>query len=276
VLIAQITDCHMTAEDGLVAERVAPASGLQRAIDHINSLGDEVALVIGTGDLVNDGAADEYDQLERLLGSLTAPWLPIPGNHDDRTVLRERFAVLPHGGPDDPIDHVIDHVVDHVVDQVVGSDVVRIVCLDTTIAGRHDGRLTPAQLAWLDRTLAERRDVPVLIAQHHPPFASGIESMDRFQLAGRDEEEAVVRRHAHVAGIVAGHYHRTIVRSFGGTVAFACPSTAVQLDHRLGGGPTTYSTDPPALALHSIEDGALTTHVVQLADVDRWSPSWAE
>jgi Icc protein len=267
VLIAQITDCHVTAEGGLVAERVDPALGLRRAIEHIGSLGDQVALVIGTGDLVNDGAADEYDRLDALLAPLRVPWLASPGNHDDRTLVRERFTTLPRGGPDEPIDHVVDEVID-------GCD-LRIVCLDTTIAGRHDGRLTPAQLTWLDRTLGERRGVPTLIAQHHPPFASGIASMDRFQLAGRAEEEAVVRRHPHVAGVIGGHYHRTILRSFGGTAAFACPSTAVQLDHRLGGGRTTYSTDPPALALHSIDDGALTTHVVQLADVETWSPSWA-
>jgi Icc protein len=267
MLIAQLTDCHVTAHGGLVAERVDPAPGLRRAVEHVRSLGDEVTLVIGTGDLVNDGTADEYDRLEELLAPLSVPWLPIPGNHDDRTLLRQRFAGLPAGGPDDPIDHVVDHVVDQVV--------VRIVCLDTTIPGRHDGRLTPVQLDWLDRTLAERPDLPTVIAQHHPPFASGIASMDRFQLQGRAEEDAVVRRHPHVAGVIAGHYHRTILRSFGGTAAFACPSTAVQLAHRLGGGPTTYSTDPPALALHAIDGGALTTHVVQLADVDTWSPSWA-
>jgi Icc protein len=267
VLIAQITDCHVTADGGLVAERVDPAPGLRRAVEHIGSLGGEIALVIGTGDLVDDGAAEQYDHLEELLAPLSVPVLAIPGNHDDRMLLRDRFDDLPAGGPTDPIDHVVEVMID-------GRE-VRVVCLDTTIPTRHDGRLAPAQLEWLDRRLAERPEITTVVAQHHPPFASGIRSMDRFQLAGRDQEAAVLRRHRHVAGLIAGHYHRTILRSFGGTAAFACPSTAVQLDHRLGPGRTTYSTDPPALALHWLDDGAMTTHVVQLADVERWSPSWA-
>ena len=278
MLIVQLTDCHITAAGGLVAERVDPTPGLRRAVEHIGSLGDEVALVIGTGDLVNDGSTDEYDRLGELLAPLSVPWLPIPGNHDDRTLMRERFSGLPGGGPDDPIDHVVDLVVDHGDPPGAGPTAdaaVRIVCLDTTIPGRHDGRLTSAQLDWLDRTLGGSPDLPTLIAQHHPPFASGIASMDRFQLEGRHREHEIVGGHPHVIGVIAGHYHRTIVRSFGATTAFACPSTAVQLDHRLGGGRTTYSTDAPALAMHSIAEGALTTHVVQLTDTTTWSPSWA-
>ncbi|MAT06030.1 MAG: phosphodiesterase [Acidimicrobiaceae bacterium] len=260
--IAQISDCHVTAPGELVADRIDPTAGLARAVDHLVALGDEVDVVLATGDLVNDGRPGEYDRLEALLAPLPQRVVVVPGNHDDRGELRRRFG-LPPGGADQPIDRVVD----------LGD--VRLVCLDTTTPGRNDGRLTIDQLTWLDTHLAERIDVPAIVVQHHPPFASGIAAMDRFALDGTDIEADIVRRHRHVAGLLAGHYHRPIARAVGGTLAFACPSTAVQLLGRLGRGPTTYADDPPAYALHELVDDALTTHVVQLRDTDEWVPSWA-
>lgn len=261
--IAQISDCHITAGDDLVADRVDPTIGLRRAVDHIVALGEAIDVVIATGDLVNDGRIEEYDRLQHLLAPLPQRLVVVPGNHDDRSELRRRFAELPAATPDSPIDRVVD----------LGD--VRLVCLDTTVPGRHDGRLQIDQLTWLDTALSERLDVPAIVVQHHPPFASRIESMDRFALDGAVIEADIVLRHRHVAGLIAGHYHCPISRAFGGTVAFACPSTAVQLVGRLGPGPTTYSDDPPALAIHDLVDGALTTHVVQLRDAQTWTPSWA-
>lgn len=260
--LAQITDCHVTAPGDLVADRVDPADGLRRAVDHLVALGADIDVVLATGDLVNDGRPAEYDRLQELLAPLPQPIVVVPGNHDDRAELRRRFG-LPVAADDDPIDHVVD----------LGE--CRLVCIDTTVPGRHDGRVTIDQLTWLDTQIAERIDVPAIVVQHHPPFASGIESMDRYSLDGADIEAGILARHRHVAGVVAGHYHRTVVRAVGGTTAFACPSTAVQLLGRLGAGPTRYADDPPALAVHDLVDGSLTTHVVQLRDTESWVPSWA-
>ncbi|TDT16495.1 3',5'-cyclic AMP phosphodiesterase CpdA [Ilumatobacter fluminis] len=259
---AQITDCHITEPGDLVADRVDPTDGLRRAVDRLAELGSEIDVVLATGDLTNDGRPGEYDVLERLLERIPQRIVVVPGNHDDRGELRRRFD-LPVAADDDPIDHVVD----------LGD--CRLVCLDTTVPGRNDGRVTIEQLTWLDTQIAERIDVPAIVVQHHPPFASGIESMDQYGLDGADIEADIVSRHRHVAGIVGGHYHRPIARAVGGTVAFACPSTAVQLHARLGDGPTTYADDPPAFALHELTGGSLTSHVVQLRETTSWVPSWA-
>lgn len=262
MLIAQISDCHITEPGDLMADRVDPTVGLRLAVEHLVGLGDAVDLVLATGDLVNDGGAGEYDVLEALLAPLPQRLVVVPGNHDDRTELRRRFG-LPAGEPTEPIRQVVD------------LDEARIICLDTNVPGHHHGSVDDEQLAWLDQALASRVDVPALIVQHHPPFESGIDQMDRYRLAGAAREADVVGRHDHAVGVLAGHFHRPIVRGFAGTVAFACPSTAAQLLGRLGSGPTTYCDDPPALALHDLTDGSLTTHVVQLRDTTAWTPSWA-
>ena len=262
MLIAQLTDCHIVEPGGTMADRVDPGPGLARAVEYLNSLGDEVDLVLATGDLVNDGRSEQYDELQRLLAPLGAPLLPLPGNHDDRSEFRRRFPDLPGGRPHDPIDHVVDR------------DEIRLVCLDTKVPGQHSGELDDDQLGWLEAALGEGGGRPTLVVQHHPPFASGIDAMDKYGLKGADVEAAIVERHRNVIGVVAGHYHRAIHTTVGGRPAFACPSTAVQLRARLGPGPTTYSSDPAALALHVVERSTITTHVVQLVSGETWVPSW--
>ncbi|NNE12357.1 MAG: phosphodiesterase, partial [Ilumatobacter sp.] len=173
--------------------------------------------------------------------------------------------VLPAGGADDPIDVVVD------------LDGVRLVALDTTIPGSHEGRLTEAQLTWLDARLAEAPDVPTIVAQHHPPVASGVRSMDdACGFADGGAEADVLRRHSHVEAVLSGHLHRAFHRRCAGTISTTAPSTACQLELRLNGGDTTYSSEPTGFLLHDWRPGVgLVTHVVPTGSFDTWSPPWA-
>jgi Icc protein len=264
MLIAQITDCHIVEPGSLVADRIDPSVGLLAAIELINGLDPLPDLVLATGDLVNDGARAQYDQLMVLLAALSVPVLAIPGNHDVRTELRERFPSLPSGGADDPVDYVVD------------EHPVRLIGLDTTIPGRNDGQVTAVQMHWLDDQLSAEPERPTVIFQHHPPFRSGIPWMDRDNgFAGSELEADVLRRHSQVEAVVCGHLHRAVHRRFGGTVASSWPSTAVQLSLDLGDGSPRYSDEPSAIALHEYRDGSLNSHVVPVVTADRWTPSWA-
>ena len=265
MLIAQITDFHIVEPGGRMADRIDPSPGLAAAIDLINELDPQPDVVLATGDLVNDGLPAQYDQLLKLLQTLTAPVLPIPGNHDDRSEMRRWFPQLPDGGPDDPLDYVVDDFA------------VRLIGLDTSISGdRHDGALTETQLGWLDRRLMAEPDRPTVVFQHHPPFESGIASMDNeYGFADADREAAVLRRHPQVEAVLCGHFHRSIHRRFGGTIASSCPSTAVQLVLDLVGESSAYTDQPAALMLHHFAGGALNSHVVPVTAAERWTPSWA-
>jgi 3',5'-cyclic AMP phosphodiesterase CpdA len=266
MLIAQISDCHIVDPGELFAERTDSAEGLRRAIETIRGLPIAPDLVLLTGDLVNDGTPAQYDHLVELLDDLGVPMLPIPGNHDDRQQLRARFATtLPAGDADEPLDVVYD----------VGP--LRVVALDTTIPGRHDGDLTEQQLSWLDEQLGHAPDRPTIVAQHHPPISSGIVWMDETcGFAASDREAEVLRRHAHVEAVVSGHLHRSLQRRYAGTVSITCPSTAGALALALAGGTVEYSTEPTGFLLHHWRDAAgLVSHVVPVGHFESWSPSWA-
>ncbi|MDJ0767292.1 MAG: phosphodiesterase [Ilumatobacter sp.] len=264
--IAQITDCHIVDEGALMADRVDSADRLTHVVDVVNAFRPAVDLVLLTGDLVNDGTSSQYDRLDTILGRLHPPAVPVMGNHDDRSELRARHPdVLPAGTPADPIDFTVD------------EHPLRIVVLDTTIPGEHRGMLSDDQLSWLDDTLADRPDHPTIIAQHHPPFRTGLERMDAYGLTGSAEEAAVVQRHPHVEAVVCGHLHRTIHTRFGGTVASCWPATAAQLHLGLDDGPVAYTDAPPAFALHDWDArSGLRSHAVEVGGHDRWIPSWSE
>lgn len=266
MLIAQISDCHVVDRGALFADRVDSGAALRAAIATINELPTPPDLVMLTGDLVNDGTTEQYDHLVEILGELSAPVLPIPGNHDDRQELRSRFpSVLPDGGPDDPIDLVQD----------VGS--IRVVALDTTIPGRHDGAVTERQLVWLDEQLGAAPECPTIVAQHHPPISSGMASMDEtsgFRDGAREAD--VICRHGHVEAVVSGHLHRSFQRKYAGTISITCPSTASQLALGLDGSPVEYTSQPTGFLLHHWRsDPGLVSHFVPVGSFEAWSPSWA-
>ncbi len=265
MLIAQISDCHIVDPGDPFADRIDSAAGLRAAVETINALELQPDLVVGTGDLVNDGTAVQYDHLVELLAPLRAPFVPLPGNHDDRSELRRRFPeVVPSGAPAEPIDFVVD-----------GGEVT-LIALDTTVVGRHDGTLSDRQLDWLDAQLSAANR-PVVVAQHHPPVISGITWMDVPYGFDRGGPEAdVIGRHPHVEAVVSGHLHRSFQCRYAGTIAVVCPSTASQLALDLRAGSTRYTSEPTGLVLHHWHPGGgLNSHVVPIGTYDSWSPSWA-
>ncbi|MEJ7800000.1 MAG: phosphodiesterase [Ilumatobacter sp.] len=267
MLIAQISDCHIVEPDRLFADQVDSAAGLRAAIGAIGALDRRPDLVLATGDLVNDGTSEQYDHLEEILGGLDIPVIPVAGNHDDRTELRRRFGgVVPSGEPGDPICFTID---DHQV---------RLVILDTTIPGRHDGAIDDDQLAWLEDQLRACPDRPTIVVQHHPPFITGLRWMDEHcGFATGEAEAAVLSGHDHVEAVVCGHLHRAIQRRLATTIAMVCPSTAAPLDLELGDGPFAYSTEPTGFLLHEWRpENGLTSHVVSIGEHRRWTPTWSE
>ncbi len=262
MLIAQISDCHIVEPGRLFAGRVDSAAGLRAAIEAIEALDPRPDLVLATGDLVNDGTSEQYDHLDELLSGLAVPVIPVAGNHDDRSELRRRFEVVPAGDPDDPVFFTVEEYP------------VRLVILDTTLPGRHDGAIGGKQLAWLDDRLDEQPDRPTIVVQHHPPFVTGLRWMDEHcGFIDADAEAAILRRHTHVEAVVAGHLHRAIHRRVGATIAMTCPSTAVALDLGIGDDPFGYSSEPTGFLLHEWRPAfGLTSHVLSIGEHRRWTP----
>ena len=257
MLIAQISDLHFLPKGMLAFGRVDVAGCLERAIDHLNALQPRPDAVLITGDLTNDGDAAVWADLMAMLGRLAAPLYPLPGNHDDRELMRAAFAHLELFPAQGPL----------CCDVALGP--VRLIGLDSLIPGDPAGRLGPEQLAWLAARLGEQPQTPTLVALHHPPFRTGIDHMDAMMLEDGDALAAVIGRHRQVERVLCGHVHRSVQCRFAGTIAQIAPGTAHAVQLTLTGEPSRWIMEPPGALLHEWRDGrGLVSHLDFIGDFE--------
>jgi 3',5'-cyclic AMP phosphodiesterase CpdA len=260
VIIAQISDLHIKAPGTLAYGRVDTARALERCVATLNQFTPKPDLVVISGDLVDTPGAEEYAHLKRLLGPLNIAFAGIPGNHDQRDMMR---ATLPqnYAFPSGPLNQHLE---------IGGLD---LVLLDSSVSGKPHGELDAPTLRWLEATLASAPDRPALLFLHHPPFQAGIRHMDRQNLQNADELANVVKRHPRVQLIATGHVHRATLTMFAGVPTTICPAPnhAVDLDLAELREPS-FKVEPPAFHLHvwfpGDEFGCVVTHQVPIGDFD--------
>lgn len=255
MLLAQITDLHATVRGRTSFGVVDTPSCLARAVDALIAHEPRPDAVLVTGDLAFDGRPEEYAVVAEELGRLPMPTLAIPGNHDARGPFRA--ALVPRFCPsEDP----------RFLHWAVDLGEVRLIGLDTLVEGQDHGELCAQRLAFLEGELARAAGRPVVLALHHPPFATGIGFMDRIGLAEPGPLERLVRAHGRVERVLCGHVHRSIQCAFGGTVASVAPATAHQVRLALEpGAPSRLTLEPPAFHLHQrTGDRPTVTHTAHV------------
>lgn len=259
MIIVQLTDTHIKAGGRLSYGKVDTAGNLERCVAHLATLRPRPDVALFTGDLVDFGKPDEYAEIRRILEPLDIPLYVIPGNHDDRQALREAFADHAYLQTDDPF-----------IQYVVDDYPLRLIGLDTTIPGAHEGILCDARLAWLDERLAEAPDRPTALFMHHPPFVTGIWNMDVQRCGNGDELGRLVERHPQVQRILCGHVHRPVHLHWHGTTASIAPSPSHAVTYDLREGvPHGFTLEPPMCEVHYWrEDTGLISHVVSVGRFD--------
>ena len=262
-LLAHLTDTHVLEFGAAVSTPVDNNGRLQEAVARIGAETPAVNAVIATGDLTADGTPAQYDALAELVAPLSAPVLPIPGNHDDRGLLRAVFADTPW----------VD--ADHAswVAPVGGA---RVVGLDTTDPGRPGAAFDAEREVWLGSVLVEPHDGATVLAMHHPPFLTGIGWMDRSGFIGLERFAAVLSEHP-VDRVIAGHLHRPIISTVSGVTANVGLSTVehVELDLAADAG-VSMILDPVGYQVLRIADRDIVTHTRYIATGQKsFRPEWA-
>jgi 3',5'-cyclic AMP phosphodiesterase CpdA len=261
VLVAQISDLHIKAPGQLAYGKVDTAASLTRCIAELNRFSPALDLVVVSGDLADTPTSGEYEHLKQLLAPLRIPYVVIPGNHDDRGMLRAHFPTQPYAIETGALN----------LAREVGP--VDAILLDSSVPGAPHGQLDASTLQWLNDALASSRSRPALMFLHHPPFATGIGHMDVQNLRNAEALSAIIGKHPRVRLIAAGHVHRNTMSSFAGVSATICPApnhaVALDLDARL---PPSFNIEPTAFHVHAWlpggDGGRLVTHTVYIGDFD--------
>jgi 3',5'-cyclic-AMP phosphodiesterase len=271
-LLGQLTDTHVVdaTPDGVVADEVFVDNNarLRSAVASLNAESPALDVVLGTGDLTNWGRPGEYDRLAELLEPLTPPFLPIPGNHDDRDLLRATFPTVPW------VD--ASHA-----SWVADAGGVRVVGLDSTIPGQPGAEFDEERRRWLREVLAVHSPGITILALHHPPFMTGVGWMDASGFLGIDRLESVLVEHP-VDKIVCGHFHRPVSSTIAGIPVQVGLATVqhVDLDFTPGAGPSLI-VDPVGYQIHRVAGSSVVTHTRYIDTPEdpstaRIIPSWAD
>ena len=224
MLLAQITDLHAGATVDVDGHRIDTLACVRDAVGHLNAQTPTPEAVMITGDLVAEETLENYKDLAQVLSGLSVPYHVIPGNHDDRDLIRRVFGCggyLPASGK--------------FLHYALEGKALRVIALDTHDPGKESGRLCPDRLAWIEARLGDAPHQPTLIAMHHPPFATGIAEFDRIGLEGREDFGRIVQSNPQVRAIACGHVHRDVSVSWNGTLVSVTPSTGYQYALHLSG-----------------------------------------
>ncbi|MER7951451.1 metallophosphoesterase [Streptomyces sp. NPDC096079] len=246
IVIAHVSDVHLDAER-------RSQDRTRAVLRYLEELPYDLAAVLVTGDVADHGAPDEYAVARELLTS-RHPLLVCPGNHDDRAAFRKGLLTAETAVRDDAP-----------VNQVLRGEGFVIALCDSSVPGEDQGLLEDETLAWLDGVLADTpRDVPVLVAFHHPPVPLHTPYVDGIRQFGEERLAALAARHPHLTAFLAGHAHTAAATTFAGRPLLVAPGvvSALRLPwENPTGHPHVHLDLPPALAFHVLdEDGRLTTH----------------
>jgi 3',5'-cyclic AMP phosphodiesterase CpdA len=246
--LAQISDTHVRADDGGAA-----ADALRRALAQAAEY--RVGAILLTGDLVNDERADEYAVLADALAQPPAPIYLMPGNHDDRGLIRASFpthAYLPKQGA---------------LSYTIETLPLRVVMLDQTVPGAVHGDISAEGADWLHQTLAAAPERPTIVALHHPPFATQDLLFDTIGLHHSERFAVVIARHRQVARVICGHHHRFAVGVAGHAPVIVAPSTswAYGLATHEGQEIAPRTAEQPGWVLHAwSRQSGLASHFIGL------------
>jgi Icc protein len=247
MIIVQITDLHLRG-DGVVL-RHDPLEALACAIGVINHMRPQPDAVLFTGDIL-DRSTSDYSLVLPLLHSLLVPLLPLPGNHDDKFAFRAAFS-----GMVDFTENALDFA-RHLGDgMVVGLD---------SNGEKGTAAIDPAQLNWLGDIL-KNADCPVMIALHHPPFATGMPRYDDVPFCGADALMRMIGASPRVTRLVSGHTHRSVSSVAAGIQVSTSPPLGYALALALvPDAAHAHISEAPALQIHIVNGGNSVTHTVSL------------
>jgi 3',5'-cyclic AMP phosphodiesterase CpdA len=163
------------------------------AIAAVQALAPDAVVV--KGDLTDKGTEAEYEAFLRAYTKLGERMHHVRGNHD--AMVTETIAAT---GP--------------FAVELAG---VTLAVLDTVRPGTDRGRISHAQLEWLD-DVAGSSTAPVLVFGHHHPWdPSSHERSETYFGINPDDSDALcelIARRESIAGYFAGHTHRTRTRRF--------------------------------------------------------------
>lgn len=257
VRILQLTDLHVFADPLHRLKDIPTFELLQDVVAEIRASGQTFDHVVITGDHTHDELPETYRALRLLL----EPWIDrlwqVPGNHDDRAVMRSVFGDRIGGQADERIKFEFS------------ADRWLCLGLDTQVPGTVPGLIEADQIDWVRRRIQENNPDRVMLFMHHPPVDLNSVWMDRIGLAGKELLQDLLRSEERIRLVCCGHVHHESTHRIGQAEIVTTPSTAIQFSPH--GEVATFVTAPPGWRIIELQGDTYQTTVGRLAEA-RYAP----
>ncbi|RSN12936.1 metallophosphatase [Nonomuraea sp. WAC 01424] len=253
--LIHLTDVHVVPE-GPLHGSADPVGGLRAALSAVRASGLDVAAIVLSGDLADQGDLASYRILEDAVGeaarALGAVVVTAMGNHDERAAFRAGLSGLnaaarPRTG-------------EGAWDAVTMAGGLRLIALDTSVPGHHHGELDDDQLAWLADTLAEPAPDGSVLVLHHPRIPSVLPLMNGIGLR-EPARLARVLEGSDVRLVLAGHTHSASAGTLAGIPIWVGPGSAYAADTMAPAGRTRALASQAFTRVDLGPSGVLTTLV---------------
>ncbi len=257
VRILQLTDLHVFKDANARLKGIPTRELLEDVVGHILAKERTFDHVVITGDHTHDELPESYAAVRKIL----TPWLDrlwqVPGNHDDRTVLRSVFGDLVRGVGHDRI--------------TFSFSAGQWLCLglDTHVPGAVPGKIEADQIEWILQQISLLNPSRVALFMHHPPVDVGSLWMDPIGLSGKELLHDLFKAESRIQLVCCGHVHHEFSTQIGSARIFTTPATGIQSSPT--GSVPTFVAEPPGYRIIELTDAGFSTTVYRLSEV-KFSP----
>jgi outer membrane protein assembly factor BamB/predicted phosphodiesterase len=184
---AFLSDTHIGSPNGSSEE------DLRRSVNDINSMKNEIAFVVITGDITELGTNDELTRAKLIFDSLLVPYYIIPGNHDS--------GWSESGGL------MFSTIFGYDKFSFEYAGIRFLGCPSGPYVRMSDGHIPRDAVNWLDRQLKDVRNGQPVIFLNHYPIDNGLDNWYEVTTRLKDQN---------TWAILCGHGHANKVMNFEG------------------------------------------------------------
>jgi len=248
VKFIQISDSHLFDDSDKQLIGVNTDASL-RAVVALAAKEKNVAGILATGDLSQDGSLESYQRFVGILSDLNLPIYWLPGNHDNSRYFHKPAENFPLSSR-----------------SIIETGNWRILLLDSVIPGDESGHLAATELDYIEKNVQEDGKHHLLVL-HHQPLPCGSAWLDTMQLDNSDEFLRIIASRPSIRAVIYGHIHQAGQKEVSGAQFFSTPSSCFQFTP----GTEDFSLDarlPGYRSLTLMDDGSIKTEVVRITDFD--------
>ncbi|MBR9909503.1 MAG: 3',5'-cyclic-AMP phosphodiesterase [Gammaproteobacteria bacterium] len=246
IRLIQITDCHLGEEPDSELLGLNTDESLDDVLHLLTATEQRIDMVVASGDIASGAHAAAYQRFPSTVrASIAAPLAWLPGNHDQRDMMRSAAG-------------------DHVLMDYCELPHWQIILLDSSVPGYEHGDLEEGEFLRL-RQYLEACSKPALVFVHHQPLPVGSHWIDQYVIRKGQQLLDTLAGYSQVKALVWGHVHQEFNGHFSHYQLLATPSTCIQFKP----GSYDFALDDSMPGYRWFElgsDGEFTTGVERVAE----------